>query len=334
MAVAFLIKMEFPMKRISLIGALAGAALTLSACGGSGAADTKSPDAAALVKINVAETAGVPSAFLNYGVRQGFFKDEGLDVTVDTSTGGAAAVPGLVSGGLQLAGSNTVSALLAANKGLPVSIVAPGTFASEAPKEDFSAVLVAKDSGIKEPADLAGKTIAVNTLENIGDVTITAALEKQGVDTSDIKFVEVGFPDMLPALERGQVDAAWEIEPFVTIGTDAGSRSVLWPYVDARPGLMIGSFLATNDYHEKNPEVIDAFRKGITKTVEAVSKDPGAFRAALPELARVKPEVAKSMVLPVWKPDVDLESLKFIEEQMRSHGITSEPVDVSAVVAD
>lgn len=322
------------MKRISLIGALAGAALMLSACGGAGAADNQGPDPASPTKINVAETAGVPSAFLSYGVQQGFFEDEGLDVTVDTSTGGAAAVPGLVSGGLQLAGSNTVSALLAAGKGLPVSIVAPGTFASETSGEDFSAVLVAKDSGINEPADLAGKTIAVNTLENIGDVSITAALETQGIDTSGIKFVEVGFPDMLPALERGQIDAAWEIEPFVSIGTEAGNRPVLWPYVEARPGLMIGSFLATNDYRDNNPEVIEAFRKGITATAEAVSEDPDAFRAALPQLAKVKPEVAKSMTLPVWKPDVDLESLKFIDQQMQKHGITDKPVDVSAIVAD
>lgn len=322
------------MKRISLIGALAGIALTLSACGGSNAAAGKNPDSASPVKINVAETAGIPSAFLNYGVQKGFFKEEGLDVTVDTSTGGAAAVPGLISGGLQLAGSNTVSALLAASKGLPISIVAPGTFASETPKKDFSAVLVAKDSGIKAPADLAGKTIAVNTLENIGDVSITAALEKQGVDVSGIKFVEIGFPDMLAALERGQIDAAWEIEPFVAIGTATGNRPVLWPYVDAHPGLMIGSFLATNDYRQQNPKVIEAFRKGITKTVQAVSQDPESFRNALPQLAKVKPEMAKSMTLPIWKADVDLESLKFIEEQMRDHGVTSNPVDVSAIVAD
>jgi NitT/TauT family transport system substrate-binding protein len=41
-----------------------------------------------------------------------------------------------------------------------------------------------------------------------------------------------------------------------------------------------------------------------------------------------------SMTLPIWKADVDLESLKFIEEQMRDHGVTSNPVDVSAIVAD
>ena len=321
------------MKRISLAGTLAGLALMLSACGGSNAEAGQNPTSSSPVKINVAETAGIPSAFLSYGVQKGFFKDEGLEVTVDTSAGGAAAVPGLVSGGLQLAGSNTVSAILAASKGLPISIVAPGTFASETPEKDFSAVLVAKGSSIKGPADLAGKTIAVNTLENIGDVSITAALKKRGVDASGIKFVEVGFPDMLAAVERGQVDAAWEIEPFVATGTAAGDRPVLWPYVEARPGLMVGSFLATNEYRKQNPKVIEAFRNGISKTAQAVSQDPDAFRAALPQLSKVKPEAAKSMVLPVWKGDVDTESLKFIEQQMREQGVSSKSVDISALVA-
>lgn len=323
------------MNRISLMGATAAASLVLAGCGDGGeTSGGQALDPASPVAINVAETAGIPSAFLNYGVEQGFFEEEGLDVTVDTSAGGAAAVPGLVSGGLQLAGSNTVSALLAADKGLPVSIVAPGTFASETEGEDFSAVLVAQDSEIQEAADLAGKRIAVNTLENIGDVTISAVLEERGVDPSSVEFVEIGFPDMIPALERGQIDAAWEIEPFVSIGEQSGNRPVLWPYVEAYPGLMVGSFLATNEYREQNPEVIEAFRNGLAATAESVAEDPDAFRDALPDLAKVDPEIAKAMTLPVWKSEVDTESLEFIEEQMREHGLISEPLDISSVVAE
>lgn len=322
------------MKRMPLVSATAAALLLAGCGGGSESPEPQGLDPAAPVAVNVAETAGIPSAYLNYGVQQGFFEEEGLDVTVDVSAGGAAAVPGLMSGGLQLAGSNTVSALLAVEKGLPITMVAPGTSASETEGEDFSAVLVAEDSDISEPADLAGRTIAVNTLENIGDVTISAALEEHGVDPESVEFVEIGFPDMIPALDRGQIDAAWEIEPFVTIGAESGARPVLWPYVEARPGLMVGSFLATQEYHEQNPEVIEAFRNGLVATAESVAEDPDAFRAALPDLARVTPEVAESMTLPQWKTEIDVESLEFIEEQMREHGLISEPVDIAAVVAD
>ncbi|MCU1546868.1 MAG: hypothetical protein JWP30_1968 [Homoserinimonas sp.] len=324
------------MKRAFLVSAAVGTALLLSACGAEAtpSADGTVLDPDAPVSISVAETAGIPSAFLSYGVQQGFFEAEGLDVSVDTSAGGAAAIPGLISGGLHLAGSNNVSALLAASKGLPVSIVAPGTFASATPGEDFSAVLVAPGSTIAEPADLAGKTIAVNTLENIGDISITASLEAQGIDASGISFVEIAFPEMLPALERGQIDAAWEIEPFVTLGLNGGNRPILWPYVEAHPGLMIGSFVATHDYIEQNPAVIDAFRRGVAATAKSVTDNPDAFRAALPELAKVDPAVAETMTLPIWKADVDINSLTYTAEQMEEQGVISTPLDIGAIVAD
>lgn len=322
------------MNRIPLISSVATICLILAGCGGSDATGGgQELDPASPVSINVAETAGIPSAFLNYGVKQGFFEQQGLDVAVDTSTGGAAAVPGLINGGTQLAGSNNVSALLAASQGLPVNIVAPGSFATETDDEDFSAVLVADNSDIEGPADLEGKTIAVNTLENIGEVTISAALGKLDVDVSTIDFVEIGFPDMIPALERGQIDAAWEIEPFVAISAKSGNRPILRPYVESHPGLMVGSFLATTQYREQNPQVIEAFRAGITATAEAVAKKPEDFRDELPELANVKPEEAEAMVLPEWKADVDVGSLKLIEEQMRSQGLTNEKLDIATVVA-
>jgi NitT/TauT family transport system substrate-binding protein len=323
------------MKRLQALGVVLAAALALTACSTGGNTDNKaaSPNTSKPIAVHVAETAGVPSAFLGYGVQKGFFEKEGLDLTVDTGAGGAAAIPGIISGATQLAGSNTVSVVLAKSKGLPLQIVAPGTFAADNSDNAWSAVLVRKDSPIQGPQDLAGKTIAVNTLQNIGDVTIKSSLEKAGVDVSGNKFIELGFPDMLAALSAGNADAVWEIEPFVTAGRAAGDRPVLWPYEQAKPGLMIGSFVASDDYIAKNPKVIDAFRRGINATVESVTKDPDAFRAALPGLAKIPEASAKAMRLPTWKTSVDLESLKFVEERMRTYGIISNKVDVSALLA-
>jgi NitT/TauT family transport system substrate-binding protein len=57
----------------------------------------------------VQETAGVPSAFVAFGISKGFFRRHGLNVDLQTSQGGAATVPALVSGKIQVAGSNVVS---------------------------------------------------------------------------------------------------------------------------------------------------------------------------------------------------------------------------------
>jgi ABC-type amino acid transport substrate-binding protein len=94
----------------------------------------------------------------------------------------------------------------------------------------YDAVLV-KDSGpIRTPKDLEGRTVAVNTLQNVGPLTINAALEKAGVDYESVKYVEVPFPEMAAALEADRVDAAWVVEPFVTQGRRSGARPVLFPF--------------------------------------------------------------------------------------------------------
>src|SRR5215217_6611104 len=141
-----------------LAGALVSLGLLLAACGdddGGGGGEGKA------ATVRVSDTAGVPSAFLQYGVEKGFFKKRKLTVTVKPSQGGATVVPAVVSGSVDIGGSNLVSVLLAQSKGIPLKIVAPGTFVQADRKKDFSAILVKGSSDIRSPKDLEGKTLAV-----------------------------------------------------------------------------------------------------------------------------------------------------------------------------
>ena len=153
------------------------AACLLVACGGD---DGGGGGAGEPAKVRVQDTAGVPSAFLEYGVKEGFFKKRKLDVEVQPSQGGATVVPSVVSGDIDIGGSNLVSVLLAQSKEIPVKIVAPGTFVRDKQDEDFSGIIVAEDSDIREPKDLEGKTLAVNTLKNVAEVTAKESLEQEG----------------------------------------------------------------------------------------------------------------------------------------------------------
>lgn len=316
-----------------------GVVTLLGACGSSGAAPEKGASSgsglssSSPIKVRIAETAGIPSSFLDYGKSKGFFSKRGLGLQIDSSVGGAAVVPALISGSIQIGGSNTTSVLLASSKGLPLVVIAGGTYATETPKEDFSAVLAGPSSGITSASDLAGKTIAVNTLRNIGDITIKASLEKQGVDVKGIKFVEAGFPDMLSLLAKGDVDAAWEIEPFVTIGRSQGFQPVLWPYVEAQPGLMAGSFITSKKYLAEHADVVKAFRDGVIETAKSIESDPVAFRTAIPKLTKTSPAIAQKMVLPEWKGTVDLDSLKWMAGEMKKYGLVDKDIDVQAIVA-
>ncbi|MEW1981317.1 ABC transporter substrate-binding protein [Citricoccus sp. NPDC079358] len=334
-------------RRSRWLAPLLAAPLLLAACGDGGTSGQESSGGtgspaegtatgtagpAGATEVRVADTAGMPSAFLQYGVNEGYFEAEGLDVTVDVSIGGAAAVPAVVNGETQFAGSNTVSAILAASKGLPIIIVAAGTRTMEDPEDDFARIMASASSGVEEVEDLEGATIAVNTLENINDVVIMTLMEDAGADRTQVKFAEMGFSDMLPALANGQVDAALLIEPFVTMAVDQGATEVASPYAESRPNMMVGTYMTSEEYAAENPETVEAFQRGISATGQAIAEDPDAFREALPEVTTIEPDLAGQIHLPAWDASVDLETLKFLNERMVRYGLIDEEINVEDIV--
>jgi NitT/TauT family transport system substrate-binding protein len=315
--------------RLFLPALLMAAAFLLAACGDDNGGGGESGEQAS---VRVQDTAGVPSAFLEYGVQEGFFKDRKLDVQVTPSQGGATVVPAVVSGDTDIAGSNLVSVLLARGKDIPVKIVAPGTFVRGSEKQDFSAILVTGDSDIRSPKDLEGKTLAVNTLKNVAEVTAKASLAKQGVDVDKIELAEVDFPDMNGALAEGRVDAAFQIEPFVSLGLKEGHRIIDRPYVGTKPGLQIGCYFTSEQYLNENEDVVERFRQGLADTAAAIARDPTAFREFLPEASEIPPPAAQKAILPAWKADNDQASLDLTAELMARYGVTEEKPDTSEAV--
>ncbi|GAA3879046.1 ABC transporter substrate-binding protein [Streptomyces sedi] len=321
----------------ALAGGLAGLmVLTTAACtdyGGdlSGANIAGGGDGDTLV---VSETAGVPSSFLAYGVRQGYFADEGVDLQVSPSSGGASVIPALLSGDIDVAGSNVVSALIAMGRRMPIQMVAAGTSTDETEERDFAQLVVPEDSPITSPDDLDGTRIAVNSLQNINDVVVNSVLGEAGLTNDDVRFVEMPLPDMPAAIGRGDVDAGVLIEPFATIGTSQGLRPLAGPYVHTRPGLQIGTYLMTSERVAENPELVAAFRAGVERTAESIAEDPDSFREALPEISELAPELAERMNLPVWRGSTNRESVETIHGVMREIGLTEADLDYDGWVAD
>ena len=305
----------------ALVPVLIAATLAVPAgCGDDGGSGSESAGDGGTTAVTVQDVAGIPSQFLTAGVKQGFFEKRGLDVTVKEASGGAAIIPAIVSGDAQVGGSNVVSALIAAEKGLPLAMVAAGTFGPKTEEDDWSAILV-KGDAIASPKDLEGTTMAVNTLENVATETATAALENAGVDASKVKFTEVDFPEMLAALDAGRVDSIFEIEPFVTAGEAQGFRRILSPYHGTRPDLQIGSYLMSKEYLAENPEVAEAFRAGLQDTASWVQENPDEFRKAL---AANGVKGAEELRLPTWKGAIDPASLEAHAKLMQQQGLIEE----------
>lgn len=268
------------------------------------------------VSLRVGDILGTPSAFLMFAVERGFMEEQGLDVQVDPNPGGAANIPGVEAGDFEIAGSNVVSMLLARSEGLQLKMISAGTFATDDPETDFSLVLADPDGPIQGPEDVNGHSVAVNTLANIAEVTVRASLENAGAEHSDIDFVEMGFPDMVPALQDGQVDAVHVIEPFMSIGLSEGLAPIIAPYAGTQPGMAIGSYFSSDEFIEQNPDVIDRFIAGVSAAGEYIAENPDEFREALVDLADLDPEIAETVNLPAWGGPVDVPSVELISDLM------------------
>ena len=320
--------------------ALAGVmAMLVAACGDDddgGEAETggEAPAEEELTTIAVGVVPVVDVAPLSLGIEKGFFEEEGLDVQPAVAQGGAAIIPAVVQGDQEIGFSNIVSLLIGQTEDLPVQVISQGIQATDDPENDTAAIAVPADSDIQTAADLEGKTIAINTLRNISELTVSAALEGEGVDVSTINFVEVPLPDMVGQLEAGQVDAAGLVEPFITTGKAAGHRMLIYDRVATEPEMTIATYFTSDAYLESNPEIVEGFVRAMERSLEYATENPDEARQAIGEYTENPPEVLEQVVLPLWQTDLNEPSIELVSELMVTYGITDEQADVDALIAD
>ena len=319
------------LRRLPALAAITVAALLAGACGGgSGGGSASSSAGPTKIKVGVIPIVDVAPIYL--GIKQGFFSAEGLDLSLETAQGGAAIVPGVVSGQFQFGFSNSISLLLASSKGLPLKVIAPGDASTGVLGKDFGSVIVKADSPIKTAADLAGKRIAVNTLKNINTTTINQAVRAAGGDPSTIKYVELGFPDIAPAIAKGDVDAGQVVEPFQTIATGQGDRQVVSNFAVTDPNLMVAMYFTSQNYVKQNPKIVTGFTTAMTKSLEYATAHPDDARAILTTYTKLDPTVQKAMILPKWPTTVDRHSVQVLSDLAVKDQLLTTAPDLNALL--
>jgi NitT/TauT family transport system substrate-binding protein len=274
------------------------------------------------LKVGVIPIADVAPLYL--GMKKGFFKEENLEIQPQLAEGGAAIVPSVVSGDYQFGFSNVTSLVIASSKNLPIQIVSQGVLAGTGPDDAWDGVVVPKGSDIKEPADFEGKSVAVNTLNNIGPLVMNESMEKAGADYTKIKYVEVPFPEMNAALEAGRVDAAWEVEPAFSGGKAAGGKAIMHPYEETAPNLTVATYFATKDYIAKNRDVVDRFKRAIEKSLDYASQNPDEVREVIGTYTEIPPEVLEKITLPQWKADLNEPTIQMNIDLSKKFGFIEE----------
>jgi NitT/TauT family transport system substrate-binding protein len=127
----------------------------------------------------------------------------------------------VATGQLQLGGSGMGAAgFNAVVSGLPVEYVAP---LHSGYVEDYFVVRKALwGKEVKRIADLKGRAVALNVRGAAVEWMLDLALRRDGLTIKDVQVKLMPFPDMVPALESGAVDAAILSEPFPTLAEEKG----------------------------------------------------------------------------------------------------------------
>jgi NitT/TauT family transport system substrate-binding protein len=318
--------MRIPGAALALLASLA---ILVAGCGGGDEGGATGPQT---LKVGVIPIADVAPLYL--GMKKGFFKEEQLTIEPQLAEGGAAITPAVVSGDYQFGFSNTVSMLIAGSKGLPIVIVSQGVLGGKDESEAWADLLVPKDGPVKTPKDLEGKTIAVNTLNNICEVTIKASLEPQGVDVSKLKFTEVPFPEMNAALDGGRVDGACVVEPFVSQGKAGKSKGIDPFYVRTAPDLTVATYFTSKQYAQKNPDVVKRFVRAMNKSLDYAQSHPDEVRDVLLEYTKIPPEAAKAIKLPQWRSEITRPTVEKLADLSQKYGLIESKPDLNELIQE
>ncbi|MGC5614923.1 ABC transporter substrate-binding protein [Georgenia sp. Z1491] len=317
--------------------ACAGALLVLTGCSGSDDGDTSaegddSGSGSGLTEVTIGVMPILDVAPLYLGVEQGIYEEHGIDLSFESAQGGAAIVPAVVSGEYDFGFSNTTSLMLAQTTGLELEVVSPGASSTGNPEDDFGAILVPEDSDLESVEDLEGHSVAINTLSNINDTLIRDAVDRAGGDSSAVEFVEIGHADMVAALESGQVDAIWEVEPFLTIGRDTGFRDLYSLYAEATPDLTVAVYFTTAAFAEEDPDTVDAFIEATAEALDYATENPDEARGVLTDYTEIDPEIIPELTLPAFPTEVNLESVEFVADAGAHYGVFArDEVDLEAL---
>jgi NitT/TauT family transport system substrate-binding protein len=161
------------------------------------------------LKVAVAQRGFWNSSFIEFALQQGFFKQEGLDIEILYTEGGASTLTPVVAGSIDIAMTNgTLGAIAAFAKGMPVKIISAE--ATGAPDAFWYA---RPESGIKTITDSNGKTVAFSSPGSSTNLIILQLINQEKVMP---KLVPTGgLPGTLTQVMTGQVDVGWSVPPFV-----------------------------------------------------------------------------------------------------------------------
>jgi NitT/TauT family transport system substrate-binding protein len=314
--------------------AIAGTvALTVSGCGLLGGSDDSSASSGSggleRSKIKVSVMATIDVAPFRLAVQNGYFKDEGLEVEAVDSASGDASIKRMLSGEVDIAYSSYTPFFIAKSKGnADIKFVTDASSAGPQSTE----VVAMPNSTVKSVHDLAGKKIAITATNTICDTLIKSVMRDNGVDFTGVKWVPMGFPQIGPAIKRGDVDAGFLTEPFITQSAkNDGTVKIIDTASGATKDFPTAGYGALGKFTSANPKTVAAFQRAMQKATTA-SADRSKIEPLMVKFSKVDEGTASLTNLLTFQSTLDARRIQRVPDLLQQFGSIPEKIDVAPMI--
>jgi NitT/TauT family transport system substrate-binding protein len=237
-------------------------------------------------------------SFFYLGVDKGFYKDEGIELTIGEGQGSGRAVQ-IVGAKSDTFGLSDGSSVIAGiTKGAP--IVAVMGIMNKSP----FAIITRADANIKTVKELEGKTIAA-TAGEAGLVIFPAILANAKMGPDSVKFLRIDGAGKIVAMLERRVDAMLGgLENQALILPQKGMAVNTIPYAEVGANTLGLVIHVNKETLEKNPALVQKFVRATQKALAFTEKNPGEAIAAI---AKLKPDLDRDLALKQLKAGLALQ---------------------------
>jgi NitT/TauT family transport system substrate-binding protein len=259
-----------------------------------------------------------------YAQDLGYFKKEGLNVEITPFPNGAAASAALAGGAVDISITDAVSMASAHAHGIPISYVAPAGVHTVT--QPAYAVIVPVNSPIVTAKDFAGKTIAVNGIKNILQIPLEAWIENNGGNPRAVRFIELPFPSMVPAIESGQIDGASVSEPFITSAVSTGKfRAISQTVKGLAPRFAFSGWSVSNDWAARHPDQVKKFVAVMYETARWANVSHPESAQILVRVSKMPPDLANKLIRAYYGEHLDASLFQPVIDATAKYGVIPKP---------
>lgn len=222
-----------------------------------------------------------PAAGFLLAQDNGYFAEEGLNVTIDTGNGSVEAIPRVATGAYQM-GFGDINSLI---KFLDEDTAQPVTAVMMVYDKPVFSIIGRKSLGITDdPKSLEGKKLGAPPPDG-AFAQWPAFIEAAGLDASTITIESIGFPVREPMLASGDVDGVFGFAFSVILNLKANGvpdediSTIL--FADHGLNLYGNAVLVNETFAAENPEAVKGFLRALAKGFADAVADPAAGAAAV-----------------------------------------------------